>query len=111
LQSSFGLRADVEVPFGAKARFDAMRAYVQTCVRSLFTLAAAEEMYFNKLESDVNKDQVEGRAKEAKGKIKEVAGKVVGNKTEETKGKAEKTVGKVQKDLGDLRNEVEKDSK
>jgi uncharacterized protein YjbJ (UPF0337 family) len=62
-------------------------------------------------ETVVNKDQLEGRAKEAKGKVKEVAGKIVGNKTQETKGKVEKSVGKVQKDLGDLANEVEKDSK
>jgi uncharacterized protein YjbJ (UPF0337 family) len=38
----------------------------------------------------INKDQVEGRAKEVAGKVQEVAGKTVGSLSEQAKGMAQK---------------------
>lgn len=49
----------------------------------------------------INKDQVEGRAKEAGGKIQEEFGKLTGNKTQQVKGAINKTVGAGQAKLGD----------
>ena len=63
----------------------------------------------------INKDQVEGRAKEAAGKVQEVAGKVVGNPTQEAKGAINKNVGAAQAKFGDVKSQVKdsqvKDSK
>jgi uncharacterized protein YjbJ (UPF0337 family) len=50
----------------------------------------------------INKDQVEGRAKEVGGKIQEEFGKVTGNKTQQVKGAINKTVGAGQAKLGDV---------
>ena len=58
----------------------------------------------------MNKNQVEGRAKEAKGKVKETVGKVTGNKEMEYKGKAEKSAGKVEAKYGDLKRDIKKGS-
>lgn len=49
----------------------------------------------------INKDQVEGRAKEVGGKIQEEFGKVTGNKTQQVKGAINKTIGEGQAKLGD----------
>jgi uncharacterized protein YjbJ (UPF0337 family) len=54
----------------------------------------------------INKDQVDGRAKEAGGKIQEEFGKVVGNKTTELKGNIKKNVGAAQANLGDAAEKV-----
>jgi len=51
----------------------------------------------------INKDQVEGRAKEAAGKIQEVAGKTMGSGTQQAKGMANKVAGKVQATYGDAK--------
>jgi uncharacterized protein YjbJ (UPF0337 family) len=55
-------------------------------------------------ESDmgINKDQVEGRAKEVVGKIQEDIGELTGNKTQQVKGAINKTVGAGQAKLGDV---------
>jgi uncharacterized protein YjbJ (UPF0337 family) len=58
----------------------------------------------------INKDQVEGRAKEAAGKVQEVAGKIVGNPTQQVKGNINKNVGAAQAKFGDVKSQV-KDSK
>jgi uncharacterized protein YjbJ (UPF0337 family) len=39
----------------------------------------------------INKDQVEGRAKEVGGKVQEEFGKLTGNKTQQVKGAINKT--------------------
>lgn len=54
----------------------------------------------------VNRDQVEGAAKQAKGALKDAAGKVVGNERLQAEGKADKIAGKVQKGYGDAKEEV-----
>jgi uncharacterized protein YjbJ (UPF0337 family) len=58
----------------------------------------------------MNKDQVEGRAKEAAGKVQEVAGKVVGNTNQQVKGNINKNVGAAQAKFGDVKKDI-KDSK
>jgi uncharacterized protein YjbJ (UPF0337 family) len=58
----------------------------------------------------MNKDQVEGRAKEAAGKVREVAGKVVGNTNQQVKGNINKNVGAAQAKFGDVKRDI-KDSK
>jgi uncharacterized protein YjbJ (UPF0337 family) len=61
-------------------------------------------------DAPVNKDQVEGRAKETKGKIKETTGKIIDDKAMETEGKSQKNLGKVQKGYGDIKQDI-KDGK
>jgi len=58
----------------------------------------------------INKDQVEGRAKEATGKVQEVAGKTVGSKEQQIKGNIHKNEGAAQAKFGDIKSHV-KDSK
>jgi uncharacterized protein YjbJ (UPF0337 family) len=48
----------------------------------------------------MDKDRIEGAAREAKGKIKETFGKVTGDAKTEGEGKAEKVAGKVQNAVG-----------
>ena len=48
----------------------------------------------------MDKDRIEGSAKEIKGKIKEVAGKVLGDAKLEFEGKAGQAAGKVQNAVG-----------
>jgi len=48
----------------------------------------------------MDKNRVEGLAKEAKGSIKEAIGKLTGNGNVETEGKVEKVAGKAQAAAG-----------
>jgi uncharacterized protein YjbJ (UPF0337 family) len=50
----------------------------------------------------INKDQVEGRAKEVAGKAQEVAGRVTGSHTQEAKGAINKNLGAAQAKVGDV---------
>ena len=52
----------------------------------------------------MDKDRIEGSAKQAKGAIKEVAGKVSGDAKLETEGKSDKAAGKVQNAVGGLKD-------
>jgi len=54
----------------------------------------------------INKDQVEGRAKEAAGKVQEVAGKAVGNTNQQVKGNIKKNIGAAQAKYGDAKRAV-----
>jgi uncharacterized protein YjbJ (UPF0337 family) len=54
----------------------------------------------------INKDQVEGKAKEAAGKVQEVAGRVVGSKTTQAKGLANQVAGQAQAAFGDVKENV-----
>lgn len=58
----------------------------------------------------INKDQVEGRAKEAAGKVQEVAGKLVGNTSQQVKGNIKKNIGAAEAKFGDAKRDI-KDSK
>jgi uncharacterized protein YjbJ (UPF0337 family) len=57
----------------------------------------------------MNKDQVEGRAKEAAGKVQEVAGKMTGSTNQRMKGNIKKNVGAAQATFGDAKSDL-KDS-
>ncbi len=48
----------------------------------------------------MDKNRIEGAAKELKGTIKEAAGKLTGNKKLEAEGKGEKIAGDVQSKVG-----------
>lgn len=56
----------------------------------------------------MNKDRIEGSAKEIKGSVKETIGKVTGDAKLESDGKAEKVVGKVQNAFGGLKDALKK---
>jgi uncharacterized protein YjbJ (UPF0337 family) len=56
----------------------------------------------------INKDQVEGRAREAAGKVQESAGRMVGNRTAQAKGMLKKAAGAAQAELGDLKEDLHK---
>jgi uncharacterized protein YjbJ (UPF0337 family) len=59
------------------------------------------------LEEDImDKDRVEGSAKEIKGGIKQGVGKAVGDSKLEAEGKADKAEGKVQNAVGGLKDTV-----
>jgi len=57
-------------------------------------------------EKVMDKDRVEGSAKQVKGAVKETIGKVVGDAKLEAEGKADKTEGKVQNAIGGLKDAV-----
>jgi uncharacterized protein YjbJ (UPF0337 family) len=51
----------------------------------------------------MNRDQVDGRAREMAGKAKKTAGRLVGSGRMEAKGLAKEAGGKIQKAAGDAR--------
>jgi len=55
-------------------------------------------------EKVMDKDRVEGSAKQVKGAVKETIGKVVGDAKLEAEGKADKTEGKLQNAIGGLKD-------
>jgi len=59
----------------------------------------------------INKDQVEGRAKDAAGKVQEVAGKAVNSLSEQAKGMANQVAGKTQAKFGDAKETVKENYK
>jgi uncharacterized protein YjbJ (UPF0337 family) len=67
-----------------------------------YAIRPLAENHGQELEMGINKDQVEGRAREAGGKIQEEFGKVTGNKTQQVKGAVKKTIGAGQAKLGDM---------
>ena len=56
----------------------------------------------------MNKDRIEGAAKEAKGSIKEIVGKTVGDAKMQSDGKADKVEGKIQNAIGGLKDALKK---
>ena len=54
----------------------------------------------------MDKDRIEGVAKQAKGSVKEALGKVTGDAKLEGEGKAEKVAGKVQNAAGGAKDAV-----
>ncbi len=58
----------------------------------------------------MNKDQVQGAAKDIGGKIQEEVGKLVGSREQQAKGLSNQAAGKVQQHVGNLK-EVVKDIK
>lgn len=56
----------------------------------------------------MNKDRIEGAAKQAKGAVEEAAGKVLGDAKLEAQGKADKIEGKIQNAVGSLKDAIKK---
>jgi uncharacterized protein YjbJ (UPF0337 family) len=54
----------------------------------------------------MNKDRIEGSAKQAKGAAKEAAGKVTGDAKLQAEGAADKAAGKVQNAVGGLKDSL-----
>jgi uncharacterized protein YjbJ (UPF0337 family) len=54
----------------------------------------------------MDKDRVDGIAKQVKGGVKEVAGKALGDRKLEVEGCAEKAVGKVQNAFGGAKDKL-----
>jgi uncharacterized protein YjbJ (UPF0337 family) len=52
----------------------------------------------------MDKDRIEGSAKQAKGAVKEVVGKVTGDAKLEAEGKSDKVAGKVQNTVGGVKD-------
>jgi len=56
----------------------------------------------------MDKDRVEGIARQVKGTVKEAAGKVTGDAKLEAEGKADKVAGKVQNAVGGAKDAIRK---
>jgi len=69
-------------------------------------LPAIEEKYMG-----INKDQVEGRAKEVGGKVQETVGKAVGSGSQQAKGMANKVAGATQATYGDVKQDIKDNAK
>jgi uncharacterized protein YjbJ (UPF0337 family) len=54
----------------------------------------------------MNKDRIEGAAKQVKGSVKEAAGKITGDAKLKAEGKADKVTGKVQNAAGGVEDAV-----
>jgi uncharacterized protein YjbJ (UPF0337 family) len=54
----------------------------------------------------MDKNRIEGAAKEMKGTIKEATGKLTGNRKLEAEGKVEKAAGEVQSTVGKAKDAV-----
>ncbi len=52
----------------------------------------------------MDKDRIEGAAKQAKGAVKDTAGKVTGDTKLQAEGKADKAEGKVQNTVGSAKD-------
>jgi uncharacterized protein YjbJ (UPF0337 family) len=52
----------------------------------------------------MDKDRIEGAAKQAKGALKEGVGKVTGDAKTQAEGKADKTEGKIQNAVGSAKD-------
>jgi len=67
-------------------------------LRSFITLDLARK------EIRMDKDRIQGSAKEMKGAMKEAAGKVTGDAKLQADGKADKTAGKIQNAIGGVKD-------
>jgi uncharacterized protein YjbJ (UPF0337 family) len=54
----------------------------------------------------VDKDRIEGAAKQAKGTMKEAVGKATGDAKLQTEGQTDKAAGKVQNAVGGLKDAI-----
>lgn len=59
----------------------------------------------------MDKNRIEGTAKQVKGSVKEAIGRVTGDKSTELEGAAEKNIGKVQSKAGEVADKVRDSSK
>ncbi|MDD2877906.1 MAG: CsbD family protein [Acidiphilium sp.] len=54
----------------------------------------------------VDRNRIDGAAKQVKGNIKEAVGKMTGNRQTEAEGKADQIAGKVQSKVGEAKDKV-----
>ena len=54
----------------------------------------------------MDKDRIEGTAKQAKGAVKDAAGKITGDTKLQAEGKADKAEGKLQNAVGGLKDKA-----
>jgi len=59
----------------------------------------------------MDKDRVDGAAKQVKGTVKETFGKVVGDTKTEAEGAAERTEGKVQSTVGGAKDKLREEAR
>ena len=59
----------------------------------------------------MDKNRIEGSARQAKGKVKEVAGKITGDTKAQAEGKTDQIVGKVQNTFGGIKDAVKESEK
>jgi uncharacterized protein YjbJ (UPF0337 family) len=59
----------------------------------------------------MDKDRIEGSAKQAKGGIKQAAGKITGDTKLQAEGAADKAAGKVQNAVGGAKDAIRQSSK
>jgi uncharacterized protein YjbJ (UPF0337 family) len=57
---------------------------------------------------DMDKDRIEGAAKQAKGALKQAAGKALGDSKLVADGKSDKIEGKLQNAIGGLKDTIKK---
>ena len=56
----------------------------------------------------MNKDQIEGAAKDVVGKVQQKVGKVTGSTSQQAKGLEKQVEGKAEKAVGDVKSTVKK---
>lgn len=54
----------------------------------------------------MNKDQIQGAAKDLGGKVQEEVGKLVGSQHQQTQGLKNQVAGKLQENVGDLKEAI-----
>ncbi len=59
----------------------------------------------------MDKDRIEGSAKQAKGAVKEAAGKITGDSKLQAEGATDKAVGKVQNAVGGAKDALRQSAK
>jgi uncharacterized protein YjbJ (UPF0337 family) len=59
----------------------------------------------------MNRDQVQGTAKDVAGKVQQKVGELTGNKTQQVKGAAKQVEGKLQKGAGNVEEALDKADK
>jgi uncharacterized protein YjbJ (UPF0337 family) len=59
----------------------------------------------------MNRDQVQGTAKDVAGKLQRKVGELTGSKTQQVKGAAKQVEGKLQKGAGDVEQALDKADK
>jgi uncharacterized protein YjbJ (UPF0337 family) len=62
-------------------------------------------------EHTMNRDQVQGTAKDVAGKLQQKVGELTGNKTQQVKGAAKQVGGKLQKGAGNVEQALDRADK
>jgi uncharacterized protein YjbJ (UPF0337 family) len=80
------------------------RSWVTRMTEPFHALASCNKLDLARKENPMDKDRIQGSAKEMKGTIKEVAGKATGDAKLQADGKADKTAGKIQNAVGGVKD-------